>query len=64
MSLFIAALAFPADPAKVDAAKIGILSGSLLSALAGWAMLRFAPPLPSAADDVEEVGELFAADER
>ena len=64
MSLFIAALAFPADPAKVDAAKIGILSGSLVSALAGWAMLRFAPPLPSAADDIEEVGELFAADER
>jgi NhaA family Na+:H+ antiporter len=64
MSLFITALAFPADPAKVDAAKIGILSGSLLSALAGWAMLRFAKPLPSDADDVEDVGELFAADER
>jgi NhaA family Na+:H+ antiporter len=43
MSLFIAALAFPADPALVEEAKLGILGGSLLSALAGALMLRLAP---------------------
>lgn len=42
MSLFIAGLAF-ADPHLVDQAKIGILGGSLLSALAGYLLLRFAP---------------------
>jgi NhaA family Na+:H+ antiporter len=44
MSLFIGALAFPADPALVDRARIGTLIGSLASALAGYALLRLAPP--------------------
>jgi NhaA family Na+:H+ antiporter len=39
MSLFIGGLAF-ADPAQADAVKIGVLAGSLLSALAGAALLR------------------------
>ncbi|MGL4543287.1 MAG: Na+/H+ antiporter NhaA [Polymorphobacter sp.] len=39
MSLFIAALAFGEGTAENDAAKIGILAGSLLSAFAGWALL-------------------------
>jgi NhaA family Na+:H+ antiporter len=39
MSLFIGGLAF-ADPAQGDAVKIGVLAGSILSALAGWALLR------------------------
>ncbi|NMN03292.1 NhaA family Na+:H+ antiporter [Novosphingobium sp. SG916] len=43
MSLFIAALAFPADPDLVEQAKLGILGGSLLSALAGALVLRMAP---------------------
>ena len=43
MSLFIGALAFPGDPELVEEAKLGILSGSLLSALVGYAVLRFAP---------------------
>jgi len=47
MSLFIAALAFPADPALVEDAKLGILGGSLLSALAGAAVLRLAPRAPA-----------------
>jgi len=47
MSLFIAALAFPADPALVEEAKLGILGGSLLSALAGAAVLRLAPRAPA-----------------
>jgi len=43
MSLFIGALAFPGDAALIDQAKIGVLLGSVLSALAGFAVLRFAP---------------------
>ncbi|MCW0206112.1 MAG: Na+/H+ antiporter NhaA [Achromobacter sp.] len=39
MSLFIGALAFT-DPAAVDATKIGVLTGSLASAIAGFALLR------------------------
>ncbi|MGE8615479.1 MAG: Na+/H+ antiporter NhaA [Achromobacter veterisilvae] len=39
MSLFIGALAFT-DPAAVDATKIGVLTGSLASAVAGFALLR------------------------
>lgn len=41
MSLFIGGLAFPAQP-EADAVKIGVLAGSLLSALAGLLVLRFA----------------------
>ncbi|MDZ4021930.1 Na(+)/H(+) antiporter NhaA [Pseudomonas sichuanensis] len=43
MSLFIGELAFPGQPETVDAAKIGILLGSLLSAVIGCLILRFAP---------------------
>jgi len=41
ISLFIGALAFR-DPALQDAAKLGVLAGSLLSGLAGLAVLRLA----------------------
>ena len=44
MSLFIGGLAFPGNEALVDAVKIGVLAGSVLSALAGFMVLRFAPP--------------------
>jgi Na+:H+ antiporter, NhaA family len=43
MSLFIGALAFPGRPLLIEEAKIGILLGSILSALAGYAILRLAP---------------------
>lgn len=42
MSLFIGALAFPHQPQLVEEAKLGVLMGSGLSALAGFAVLRFA----------------------
>lgn len=40
MSLFIAGLAFPLAPALVEEAKLGILGGSVISALAGLVLLR------------------------
>ena len=43
MSLFIGLLAFANDPLLQEEVKIGILSGSLLAGLAGWAVLRVAP---------------------
>ena len=50
MSLFIAALAFPADPALVEEAKLGVLAGSLVSAVLGYVVLRFASPTPDCAN--------------
>lgn len=44
MSLFIGALAFPGAPALIEEAKIGVLAGSLVSALLGAAILRLALP--------------------
>jgi NhaA family Na+:H+ antiporter len=43
MSLFVAQLAF-GDPGMVEHAKVGILLGSLVSALAGLAWLRWVAP--------------------
>jgi NhaA family Na+:H+ antiporter len=43
MSLFIAQLAYPASPALVEDAKLGVLAGSLLAGLIGYAVLRLAP---------------------
>ncbi|KTD99951.1 sodium:proton antiporter [Sphingopyxis sp. H038] len=45
MSLFIGGLAF-ADPELVEEAKLGTLAGSILAALTGYVLLRFAPPHP------------------
>ena len=42
MSLFIGGLAF-SDEQTIDAVKIGVLGGSIASAIAGYLVLRFAP---------------------
>ncbi|PZU06999.1 Na+/H+ antiporter NhaA [Sphingomonas sp.] len=46
MSLFVGGLAF-GEGAMLDEVKLGVLAGSLLSALAGFLLLRFARPLPA-----------------
>ncbi len=43
MSLFIGLLAFPGHADWVEEVKIGVLTGSILSAIAGLLVLRFAP---------------------
>lgn len=63
MSLFIGALAFPGEAVRINEAKLGTLTGSLLSALAGYAMLRLAPPVPGSDKDIGEAGELFGVDQ-
>lgn len=40
MSLFIAQLAFPDQPALVEEAKLGVLGGSILAGLTGYSLLR------------------------
>jgi NhaA family Na+:H+ antiporter len=42
MSLFIAELAFPFQRALIEQAKLGILAGSLVSAVLGYTVLRLA----------------------
>lgn len=59
MSLFVGAIAFPGQADAADAAKIGTLAGSLLSALVGWAVLRASSPVPWVDDQVEEALRLF-----
>ena len=52
MSLFIGNLAF-ADPAQVDAVKLGVLAGSSIAALTGYFLLRSALPREEAQAPVE-----------
>ena len=47
MSLFIAQLGFPTSPELVDEAKLGVLLGSLASALLGYIVLRSAATDPA-----------------
>ncbi len=47
MSLFIGLLAFD-TPALQDATKLGVLAGSILSAMVGWVILRSGPPARAA----------------
>ncbi|MFP5328942.1 MAG: Na+/H+ antiporter NhaA [Alphaproteobacteria bacterium] len=64
MSLFIGALAFPASPEAVEAAKLGTLAGSFLSAVAGFAVLRLTTPVPFSEEELSEAKEIFGEDQR
>lgn len=59
MSLFIGALAFPGRPELIDAAKVGTLAGSVISAALGCLALRLSSPSPFAAEDDAEYGKVF-----
>jgi NhaA family Na+:H+ antiporter len=63
MSLFIDALAFPDSLETAEAAKIGILTGSLLSAILGFAVLRALPQVAADEEEAAEASEIFGADE-
>jgi NhaA family Na+:H+ antiporter len=54
MSLFIGALAFPARPELAEEAKLGIMLGTLLSAVGGFLILRLAPSRPARKSDRPE----------
>lgn len=62
MSLFIGALAFPGDPARIEEAKLGVLLGSFLSAIAGYAVLRLAPAHARDQEESEAQGREIEAD--
>jgi Na+:H+ antiporter, NhaA family len=62
MSLFIGALAFPHDPALIEEAKLGVLAGSFLSAIAGYAVLRLAPLHPRHQEEEMRFDGEMAAD--
>ena len=47
MSLFIGTLAFPGNVLLIEEVKIGVLAGSILSAVIGAAVLAFAAPVPA-----------------
>ena len=47
MSLFIGALAFPDYPLLVEEGKLGVMTGSLASAVLGFLVLRLAKPFAS-----------------
>ncbi|TIX51287.1 Na+/H+ antiporter NhaA [Alteraurantiacibacter aquimixticola] len=51
MSLFIGELAFPGYRLLIDEAKIGILTGSLISAVLGYVVLRLTTTHPEEKDD-------------
>ena len=48
MSLFVGLLAFPTSPELQDEVKVGVLMGSVLSAVVGAVLLRMARPEPCA----------------
>jgi len=55
MSLFIGSLAFGADD-KMNAVRLGVLLGSVVSGLFGYAILRTAPQKASLAEDSPAAG--------
>ena len=64
MSLFIGALAFPNSPEAIEAAKLGTLAGSFLSAIAGFAVLRLTTPVDFSKAEISEAMEIFGEDQQ
>ncbi|MDO7837155.1 Na+/H+ antiporter NhaA [Sphingobium sp. HBC34] len=62
MSLFIGMLAYATSPELVEEAKLGVMSGSLLSGLLGYLVLRFAKPAADAASAEAEIEKEIAED--
>ncbi len=60
MALFIANLAYKSAPIHLDAAKLGILSASLVSTIAGLSILMTCKPMANA-DHIEEEDDLPVA---
>jgi NhaA family Na+:H+ antiporter len=58
VALFIAGLAYPANPELLDQAKVGILAGSLISGIVGSVILRLTRPVGA---DVREEQRLAAS---
>ena len=63
MSLFIGGLAFPGNEALVDEVKIGVLAGSILSAVLGFLLLRFAgrKKVPADVEPIDDDTRSFSA---
>lgn len=62
MSLFIGMLAFAPSPTLIEEAKLGVIAGSLLSGVLGYAVLRFAPPAVDAVEAEAEIDREIAQD--
>ena len=62
MSLFIGMLAFAGRPELIEEAKLGVISGSLLSGLLGYLVLRFAKPSADGARAEAEIDLEIAED--
>jgi NhaA family Na+:H+ antiporter len=62
MSLFIGALAFPGNALLIDEAKIGVIMGSVASALLGYGILRFCPLHPQHEREEREQADEVSAD--
>lgn len=56
MSLFIGLLAFPGNQMLIDEAKIGILTGSAISAILGYVVLRFSTAHPENVANLQSKG--------
>ena len=61
MSIFIATLAFPGAPGLLDAAKVGVLLGSLVSGVLGYVLLYTSPQAPLVVKESASVPEVVAA---
>jgi hypothetical protein len=53
----------PQSPEAIEAAKLGTLAGSFLSAVAGWAVLRFTTPVQFSDEEIAEAREIFGEDQ-